>query len=108
MRENQEVNTEDWRDEQVSTPLTQEPETTELDETTEQAPLPADLALLETDELFGELIEKMTQCGMTYADAEANIVKRKKSFQQAMQWKNTSKWSKQTKEEDVSGWKLRW
>jgi hypothetical protein len=84
VQENRERNARERPDEQAPKPLTQEPEVTEHPEANEQAPLPADFALPETDELIAELIEKMTQCGMTYADAEANIEKRKKSYQQAM------------------------
>ena len=76
--ENPEPNTKERREESEQAQPTQD------QEPTGPAPAPADFALPETDELICELIEKMTACGMTHADAEANIEKRRKSYQQAL------------------------
>ena len=44
----------------------------------EPVPDPADFALLKMEEEIDELIMKLTQLGISYAEAEANIEKRKK------------------------------
>ena len=50
----------------------------------ETAPVPADYALPDTEDGINELIEKMTMLGMSYAEAEANVKKRKKLYLQAL------------------------
>ena len=50
----------------------------------ETAPFPADYALPDTEDGINELIEKMTMLGMSYAEAEANVKKRKKLYLQAL------------------------
>ena len=50
----------------------------------EPLPQPADFALPDTEEGTDDLIEKLTQLGMTYSDAKTNVEKRKKAYNQAL------------------------
>ena len=98
--ENGESNTEERQDESGPNQLTQE------HEPTEPAPVPADFALPESDELICELIEKMTTCGMTHADAKANIEKEEEVLPASTQ-KNISRQAKRPKVKDhQSGGKI--
>jgi hypothetical protein len=70
------------QEEEVATNQNQESEI--QTEQVEPAPQPADFSLPDTEEGMDDLIEKLTLLGMTYSDAQANVEKRKKAYQQAL------------------------